>query len=325
MKLESGQMLLHYRLDEKIGEGGMGVVWKATDTKLNREAAIKILPGDFTSDPDRVSRFEREARFLASLNHPNIAGIYGTHESAGCRFLAMEFVEGEDLAQSMARGPMPRDEALKIAVQIAQGLEAAHDAGVIHRDLKPANVKLTPSGTVKVLDFGLAKVFAPEGSAAGQPSMSPTMTSAGTMAGMILGTASYMSPEQAKGKEVDRRADIWSFGVVLFEMLTGRRLFQGDSVPETLASVMMRDVDWGALPADTPAQVRRLLQRCLQRESQSRLKDIGDARISLEEALQAPEGEAVSAIGQVAPASRSPWSTFAPWLLVAAAMVVAGD
>jgi serine/threonine-protein kinase len=320
MPIEPGQTLLHYRLDEKIGEGGMGVVWKATDTSLNRQAAIKVLPEAFASDPDRVGRFEREARFVASLSHPNVAGIYGTHEASGCRFLAMEFVEGEDLAQLLSRGTIPRDEALEIAVQIARGLEAAHDSGVIHRDLKPANVKRTPDGSIKVLDFGLAKVFLPESSAGGEPSMSPTLTSGGTMAGVILGTASYMSPEQAKGKEVDRRADIWSFGVVLFELLTGRSPFQCESVPETLAAVMMREVDLGALPADTPGQVKRLLRRCLQRDPQKRLRDIGDARLLLEEAQQAPETEAP--LETVVPA-RARWLARAPWAVAAAAVAVA--
>jgi serine/threonine-protein kinase len=317
MKLDPGQTLLHYRLDEKIGEGGMGVVWKATDTSLNRLAAVKVLPDAFAGDPDRVSRFEREARFVASLNHPNVAGIYGTHEDSGCRFLAMEFVEGEDLAQRLSRGPIPRDEALAIAIQIARGLEAAHESGVIHRDLKPANVKLAPDGSVKVLDFGLAKVFAPDPAAAGEPSMSPTLTSAGTMAGMILGTASYMSPEQAKGQEIDRRSDIWSFGVVLFELLTGRSPFKCASVPETLAAVMMQEIDLGALPADTPGQVRRLLRRCLRRDPSKRLRDIGDARILLEEAQQAPEAEASV---EATPPARTPWL---PWAVAAVAIVAA--
>jgi len=317
LKLEPGQKLLHYRLDEKIGEGGMGVVWKATDTSLNRPVAIKVLPEAFAGDAERVARFEREARFVASLNHANVAGIYGTHEASGCRFLAMEYVEGDDLSQRLSRGTIPRDEALAIAVQIARGLEAAHDKGVIHRDLKPANVKLTPDGSIKVLDFGLAKVFAPETSASGVPSQSPTVTSAGTMAGVILGTASYMSPEQAKGQEVDRRADNWSFGVVLYELLTGRSPFQCDSVPETLAAVMMQKIDLGALPADTPDQVKRLLQRCLRRDPQKRLKDIGDARLQLEEARQAPERTQTQ---ETEATVRSGWLTRIPWAIATVAV-----
>jgi serine/threonine-protein kinase len=321
LKLNTNQTLLHYRLDEKIGEGGMGVVWKATDTTLNRQAAIKVLPEAFADDPGRVGRFEREARFVASLNHPNVAGIYGTHEVPGCRFLAMEFVEGEDLAERLSRGMIPRDEALEIAVQIARGLEAAHDSGVIHRDLKPANVKLTPDGSVKVLDFGLAKVFAPESAGGSDPSLSPTLTSAGTAVGMILGTASYMSPEQAKGKDVDRRADIWSFGVVLFEMLTGRSMFQGETVAETLAAVLMREVDLEALPAGTPGQVKRLLQRCLLRDPQARLKDIGEARLLLEEALETPGAE--TPLETAAPARSSGWLARLPWAVAAFAVAVA--
>jgi Tol biopolymer transport system component len=311
--IESGQQLLHYRLIEQIGEGGMGVVWKAVDTTLDREVAIKILPDSFVEDPERVARFAREAKLLASLNHPNVASIFGIHEAPqATHFLAMELIEGEDLQQRTTRGALPIEEALRIALEIAQGFEAAHARGIIHRDLKPANVKLTQDGGVKVLDFGLAKALTQDASTPdGTPSMSPTLTSTGTVAGTILGTASYMSPEQAKGKPVDRRADIWSFGVVLFELVSGRRLFEGESISETLAAVLMKDPDWSALPSNTPARVRRLLQRCLTRNPKNRLQDIGDARIYLQEVLAGDdEAVEVDAIG-----SAPSWSRRAlPWL-----------
>ena len=249
MGFGAGQDLLHYRLTEKLGEGGMGVVWKATDTTLGREVAIKILPPDFASDEDRLARFDREARLLASLNHPNIAGIYGTHKDKETHFLAMELVPGEDLSQRLHRGPLPLDQALRAAREIATGLEAAHEAGVIHRDLKPANVKLTQDGKAKVLDFGLAKAADAAATASGDPSLSPTMTSAGTQAGMILGTASYMSPEQAAGQPTDRRCDIWSFGVLLHELLTGKRMFDGETISHTLAAVLRADIAASATSA----------------------------------------------------------------------------
>ena len=295
MAIEPGQQLFHYRLTEKIGEGGMGVVWKAVDTTLDREVAIKILPDGFAADPERLARFAREAKLLASLNHPNVAAIYGIHEvpepesssrTCGTHFLAMELIDGEDLQQRMTRGALPIEEALRVALEIAQGFEAAHARGIVHRDLQPANVRLSLDGGVKVLDFGLAKALAPDvADDSAAPSMSPTMTSTGTVAGMILGTASYMSPEQAKGKPVDRRADIWSFGVVLFELFSGRRLFEGESISETLAAVLLKDPDWSALPSNTPAKVRRLLQRCLTRDPKNRLQDIGEARIALQKVL----------------------------------------
>jgi len=294
MSLAPETTLLHYRLVEKLGAGGMGVVWRAVDTTLDREVAIKVLPEAFALDAERLARFEREAKLLASLNHPNIATVHGLHESRDVRFLAMELVAGEDLAERLARGALPVDDAFGIAHQIAQALEAAHDSGVVHRDLKPANVRITPAGAVKVLDFGLAKAFA-AGSAerAASPSHSPTITSVGTLTGVILGTAAYMSPEQAKGKEVDRRADVWAFGVVLYEMLTGRRLFDGETISETLAAVLMKEIAWDALPADTPPRIRRLLRRCLQRDPQSRLRDAGDARLLIEEVLAGADREEV--------------------------------
>jgi Tol biopolymer transport system component len=279
-------MLAHYRLLGKIGEGGMGVVWKAADTSLNREVAIKFLPPAFSADQDRLSRFEREARLLASLNHPGIAAIYGLHSDGGQRFLAMELVEGEDLSERLLRGPVAIEEALDIAVAVAEALEAAHENGVVHRDLKPANIRLTAGGKIKILDFGLAKIVLPD-PVSGQTdaSRSPTVTSAGTMAGVIMGTAAYMSPEQAKSKPVDRRADIWSFGVVLFEMLTGRQPFRCETVTETLAAVIMKQPDLAALPTGTPRAVRRLVERCLRKDPKTRLRDIGEARIEIQEIL----------------------------------------
>jgi Tol biopolymer transport system component len=276
-------MLSHYRLIEKIGEGGMGVVWKAVDTTLDREVAIKILPDAFSQDPERLARFEREAKLLASLNHTNIATVHSVHETDGVRFLVLEYVAGEDLAQRLARGAIPVEEALPIAVQIADALEAAHEHGVIHRDLKPANIKITPEGNVKVLDFGLAKALAEEAAeVSGDPSHSPTMTAA-TQAGVILGTAAYMSPEQARGKRVDKRTDIWAFGCVFFELLTGRQVFSGETASDSIAGILEREPDWTALPQKTPHTVRVLLRRCLEKNPLDRLRDIGDARIVLAE------------------------------------------
>src|SRR5262245_53084121 len=244
MPLAPGTRLGAYEVTAQIGEGGMGQVFRATDTKLKRQVAIKILPPSFAADPDRLARFQREAEVLASLNHPHIAGIYGLEDSGDLTALVMELVEGEDLSQRIARGPIPLDEALPIAKQIAEALEAAHDQGIIHRDLKPANIKLRPDGTIKVLDFGLAKALSNDSAV---PSAlltnSPTITSPATMTGVgvLLGTAAYMAPEQARGRPLDKRADIWAFGVVLYEMLTGRRLFEGDSVPETLGLIFSRE------------------------------------------------------------------------------------
>jgi len=285
LAIEPGQQLLHYRLIEKIGEGGMGVVWEAVDTTLDREVAIKILPDAFSKDADRLARFEREAKLLASLNNPHIAAIYGLHEVDGYRFLAMELIVGEDLSQRLERGPLGLDEALDVAEQMALGVEAAHDNGVIHRDLKPANVRLTPEGKVKVLDFGLAKAFSPEPmSEAATGMLSPTVTSAGTIAGMILGTARYMSPEQARGKPVDRRTDVWAFGCVLYEMLTGRAAFEGETITDILAALVHVEPDFAKLPPSTPAGIRRLLRRCLRKDVSERLRDIGDARLEIVEA-----------------------------------------
>ena len=314
--LEAGQSLLHYTLIEKIGEGGMGVVWKAQDTTLGREVAIKVLPPAFAADAERLARFEREARLLAALNHPHIAAIYGCHVEP-MAFLVMELIEGDDLSTRLQRGTLPQGQALLIMMQVAQALERAHESGIIHRDLKPANIKLDREGQAKVLDFGLAKAVAPSGSDPSlAPSMSPTMTSAGTVAGMILGTATYMSPEQAKGNEVDRRTDVWSFGVLLYELLCGRRLFGGQTISETLAEVIMKEIDLKSLPAETPGQARRLLDRCLDRDPQKRLRDIGEARVLLAEALESPEA---ATVGDARPA----WRRWAPWGIALGASLLA--
>ena len=287
MPLKPGESLLHFRLVDKVGEGGMGEVWKALDTTLDREVAVKVLPAAFAGNPERVARFEREAKLLASLNHPNIAAIYGFPEAAvpsgvgeTVRFLAMEMVRGEDLAQILARGPLPALEALDAARQIASALEAAHDSGVIHRDLKPANIKRTPEGQIKVLDFGLAKALE---AAPSDASRLATVTSAGSVAGAILGTVSYMSPEQARGQAVDRRTDLWAFGCVLYEMLSGAKAFDGATVTDVLAAVVTGEPDWEKLPASTPTAARRLLRRCLEKDPRKRLRDAGDASLLLDE------------------------------------------
>ena len=280
--LTVGSRLGAYEIIAPIGHGGMGEVYRAIDTKLKREVAIKILPSAVAADTDRLARFRREAEVLASLNHPHIAAIYGLEESVGMTALVMELVEGEDLSQRIARGPIPFDEAVPIATQIADALEAAHEQGIIHRDLKPANIKVREDGTVKVLDFGLAKALLPSDRtlAAGQQlnvAQSPTITTpAMTAAGMILGTAAYMSPEQAKGKPAEKRSDIWAFGCVLYEMLTGTRAFDGEDVGDTLANVLKSTPDWQRLSAETPASVRRLLGRCLERDVRRRLPHIGN-------------------------------------------------
>ena len=297
MALTLGTRLGVYEITAPIGEGGMGQVYRATDTRLKRQVAIKILPPSLATDADRLARFQREAEVLASLNHPNIAAIYGLEESGGLTALVMELVEGEDLSQRIAHGPIPLDEALPIARQIAEALEAAHEQGIIHRDLKPANIKVRPDGTVKVLDFGLAKALEPVAAMSVSNSMSPTITTpAMTQAGMILGTAAYMSPEQARGRTVDKRADIWAFGCVLYEMLTGRRAFEGDDVSDTLAAVLRADPDWTALPAKTPTPIRRLLRRCLEKDRKRRLDSAADARLEIDDALTIPAADASPAV-----------------------------
>ncbi|MGQ0737381.1 MAG: serine/threonine-protein kinase [Acidobacteriota bacterium] len=286
MSLAIGTRLGSFEIVASLGAGGMGEVYRARDTTLHRDVAIKILPALSAADAERLARFTREAQALAALNHPHIAQIYGFEQTGETRALVMVLVDGEDLAVRLTRGAVPLDEALPIARQIAEALEAAHEAGIIHRDLKPANIKVRSDGTVKVLDFGLAKALDPAGtSAVHSPLNSPTFTSppAGTVAGMILGTAAYMAPEQARGKAVDKRADIWAFGVVLFEMLTGGRLFEAENVTDTLAGVLAREPDLSTLPADTPSAVHTLLRWCLAKDSRERLRDIGDAKIVLGE------------------------------------------
>ena len=289
MALEVGTRLGHYDVTALIGEGGMGQVYQATDTKLNRQVALKILPEAFATDPDRLARFQREAQVLASLNHPGIAAIYGIEEQDDTRALVLELVEGPTLADRIAKGAIPVDEALPIAKQIAEALEAAHEAGVIHRDLKPANIKVRDDGTVKVLDFGLAKALDP--SPTGDPSESPTLTAAATQMGVIMGTAAYMSPEQARGKPVDKRADIWAFGCVLYEMLSGAKPFPGDDVSQTLARVIDRDPDWDVLPTEAPARIRPILRACLQKNSTDRPRDIGDVSLAMGGAFDTIHGE----------------------------------
>jgi serine/threonine protein kinase len=286
LALTPGTRLGVYEVTAQIGEGGMGQVYRATDTKLKRQVAIKILPPSLAADSDRLARFQREAEVLASLNHPHIAAIYGLEESGDMTALVMELVEGDDLSQRITRGAIPIDEALPIAKQIAEALEAAHEQGIIHRDLKPANIKVREDGTVKVLDFGLAKAMEPTGTMSPGLSMSPTLSLQATQAGMILGTAGYMSPEQARGKTVDKRSDIWAFGAVLFEMLTGQRAFGGDDVSEVLSRVLQREPAWAALPPEVPLRVQQVLRMCLQKDLKQRAHDIADIRLALEGAFE---------------------------------------
>src|SRR6202158_1371778 len=282
MALMPGTRLGPYQILAPLGAGGMGEVYQARDGKLNREVAIKVLPEAFAEDAERLARFTREAQTLAALNHPHIAAIYGLEESGGVRALGMEFVEGDDLSQRIARGAIPLDDALPIAKQIAEALEAAHEQGIIHHDLKPANIKVRPDGTVKVLDFGLAKAMEPAAGSSPNNSMSPTLTTpAMTQAGMILGTAAYMSPEQAKGRLADKRSDVWAFGCVLFEMLTGTRAFEGEDVSDTLAAVLRGEPNWNALPANIPSAIRTLIERCLAKERRRRAADISVAEFVL--------------------------------------------
>ncbi len=314
-------MLSHYRLVEKIGEGGMGLVYRALDTKLSRQVAIKILPDAFAHDPERLGRFEREAKMLASLNHPNIAAIHGLEQDAGVRFLVLELVPGVTLAERLDTGPLSLQEALGVARQVAEGLEAAHDRGIIHRDLKPANIKVTSDGKAKVLDFGLAKGFDAERRDS-DPIDSPTITSEHTRADVILGTAAYMSPEQARGKPLDKRTDIWSFGCVLYETLTGRQAFRGETVSDCLARILEREPDWREMPVAAPGRIVDLLKRCLQKDSRSRLRDIGDARVEIEEILAAPRAPA--AVGSSVFGTRSRWPVTWGLVPVALAFALAG-
>ena len=320
MALTPGARFGVYEIVAPIGAGGMGQVWRAIDTTLGRHVAIKVLPDAFATDPERVMRFEREAKTLAALNHPHIAAIYGFETSTGAHGLVMELVEGEDLSQRIARGAIPLDEALPIAKQIADALEAAHEQGIVHRDLKPANVKVRADGTVKVLDFGLAKALDPT-DAASDVSLanSPTLTSpAMTIRGVILGTAAYMSPEQAAGRPVGKRSDLWAFGVVLLEMLSGRPVFTGESVSHVLASVLKSEPDWSLLPEETPPAIRRLLRRCLEKDRKRRIADAADVRLDIEEAMLRTEPASGPA---TAPSRRSMWTTGA--LALSAAVIAA--
>jgi serine/threonine protein kinase/Tol biopolymer transport system component len=289
-----GKTLGHYRVGEQLGRGGMGEVYLADDLNLNRKVALKFLPDAFAADPERMVRFEREAKLLASLNHPNIAAIHGLEEAEGKRFLVLELVEGETLAQRLSKEPLPVEEALAVCRQIAEGLEAAHEKGVIHRDLKPANVMITDGDKVKILDFGLAKALSSDTPSV-DASQSPTITKAMTQPGIVLGTAAYMSPEQAKGKAVDKRADIWAFGCILYECLTGKRVFEGETVTETLAAILKGEPDWQALPAATPPNIRFVLRRCLEKEMSRRFRDAADVQIQIEEVHENYQPAAVPA------------------------------
>jgi eukaryotic-like serine/threonine-protein kinase len=302
-----GKTLRHYKIGEQLGRGGMGEVYAADDLNLNRKVALKFLPDAFADDPGRMARFEREARLLASLNHPNIAGIYGLEQAEGKRFIVMELVEGETLAQRLSKGALAVDDALAICRRIADGLEAAHEKGVIHRDLKPANVMITEGDKVKILDFGLAKALSDETQNV-DSSQSPTLTEAMTRPGVILGTAAYMSPEQAKGKSVDRRADIWAFGCILYECLTGKRAFEGETVTETLASVLTKEPEWEKVPA----RIRPLLRRCLEKDLSKRVRDIGEAM------------EWIEIVPESAPVKRPwlAWGAAALFFLVALALAL---
>ena len=316
-----GQTVAHYNILDKLGEGGMGEVWLAEDTKLGRQVAIKVLPDGFTADAERLARFEREARVLAAFEHPRIASIYGLEEVDGKKFLVMQMAEGETLAERIDAGPTAVDSAVKIALQIADALEAAHEKGIVHRDLKPANIKLTADGQVMVLDFGLAKALESSDMSGSGPhslSLSPTITADMTAAGLLLGTAAYMSPEQARGENVDRRADIWAFGVVLMEMLTGNRVYKGKTLSDTLAGVLAREPEWDDLPSDTPAPVRRLLERCLEKEAGQRLQAIGEARIAIERYLENPEADETTNEVVREPAR---WKHLLPWAVAGAAAV----
>ena len=309
--LEKGTRLGHYEIEALLGVGGMGEVYRARDTKLGRDVAIKVLPDDLSRDADRLARFEREAKLLAQLNHPNIATLHGLEESNGRRFLVMELVEGETLAEHIARGSLTVEEALPLFIQIAEGLEAAHEKGIVHRDLKPPNIKITPEGKVKILDFGLARASEVASEAGGvATSQSPTLTK-GTALGAIMGTAAYMSPEQARGKTADKRADIWAFGCVLYEALTRTPAFSGESITDVLAAVVTSEPNWERLPHAVTWRIRDLLRRCMRKDRERRLRDISAARLDLEDALADP----------VAPVSRERPT---PWPLIAMGAVVLG-
>ena len=328
MTLQAGTRLGLYEIVSPLGAGGMGEVYCARDTKLGRDVALKVLPQAVAGDAERRARFKREAQVLASLNHPNIAAIYGFEDSGNRHALVMELVDGPTLADRIARGPIPPDEALPLARQIAEGLEYAHESGIVHRDLKPANVKVTPQGGAKILDFGLAKALSPQDPSPGlNQSNSPTLSIAATQAGVILGTAAYMSPEQTKGRPVDRRADIWAFGCVFYEMLTGRQAFSGETVSETLAAVIKDEPDWSRLPPVTPGRIQTLVRRCLVKDPKQRLRDIGDARIAIEETLSGAELAAGSPRHVENDGVKPPlptWRRALPWLFLSGLTLLAG-
>ncbi len=316
--IQPGSKLSRYEVVSALGKGGMGEVWRARDSKLGREVAIKTLPEEFAKDEERLARFEREAKLLASLNHPNIATIHGLEEDNGTRFLVLELVEGDTLADRLKRGAIPVEESLKLALQIAEAFEAAHEKGVIHRDLKPANIKVTPEGKVKVLDFGLAKAFAGDGPDVNL-SQSPTLSMQATQQGVILGTAAYMSPEQARGQEVDKRADIWAFGVVLFEMLTGRGTFDGGTVSDVLAGVLAKEPQWNTLPLNLHPRIRLLLERCVEKDSKDRYGDISDARVDVQKVLADAGGVIVEPVADL---DQAPPRPMLRWIVATAVLSV---
>src|SRR5262249_5617899 len=318
MTLSPGTRFGQFEITGTLGEGGMGIVFRARDVKLQRDVALKLLPEHFAGDPERLARFHREAQVLASLNHQNIAQVYGLEDSTAQTCIVMELVEGETLADRLRRGPILTDDALRIAARIADALEAAHEKGIIHRDLKPANIKIALDDKVKVLDFGLAKIFRDE-TLNPALSHSPTIMSAASMPGMILGTAAYMSPEQARGKAIDKRTDVWAFGVVLFEMLTGRAVFEGETLTDVLGAIVHKEPDWSKLPAGLPNSLLRLLRRCLAKDPRQRLHDIADARLEIEAALHEPQ-EATSA--QFQDKAKPKWRVVVPLFVLAVGLLI---
>ena len=323
MPLVPGTRVGPYEILSPLGAGGMGEVYRARDTKLNREVAIKVLIPAVSADADRMARFAREAQLLASLNHSNIGSIYGLEDTHGAQALVMELVEGPTLADRIAQGPMGLPDAVAVATQIADALEAAHDRGIIHRDLKPANIKVRSDGTVKVLDFGLAKALDPLATSSTDVMNSPTLSAHATELGVILGTAAYMAPEQARGQAVDKRTDVWAFGCVLFEMLTGRRAFGGETTSDTIAAVLEREPDWTRLPDSTPSGIRRLLQRCLVKDPRRRLRDLGDARLGLEELTEGVPQEPAAASNASRRRERLVWFAALALLTLIAAVLAA--
>src|SRR5262245_51747373 len=323
MPVQAGSRIGPYEIETALGAGGMGEVYRARDTRLNRRVAIKSLPAAFAQDAERVARFKREAQLLAALNHPHIAGIHGLEESNGSQFLVLELVDGETLADRLTKGPIPVDEAIRIAREVIDALEAAHEKGIVHRDLKPGNVALTADGQVKVLDFGLARFEAGDGASTPDLTASPTLAYAGTQAGIILGTAAYMSPEQAKGRAVDKRSDVWSFGCLLFEMLTGKKAFEGEDVSDTLAAILRGDPEWSLLPVDVPAAVRTVIKRCLEKDRRQRIPDFSVVRFMIDEALR-PQAALPQPATPISPVPSRP--PLIPWLIattLGAGLVVA--